>query len=178
MYLGDAKHVIKHSWRLHTLGIALTTTLVDSKSHRAKNRIRKMHLEFIGEHEIYRRPGSKLAGIEGTRETYHFMGANTPKNDAATTTVKVMTERRCCKEVDAEKPASGEEEAVVRKVKKRYRVRTRLASCFCSQCQISRYGEYHINRTYPALVPEMMDGEVNKMVIMDTGVFPVGVDEI
>ena len=42
-------------------------------------------MELIGEHEIYR-PGSKLAGIEGTWETYHFMGANTPKNDAATTT--------------------------------------------------------------------------------------------
>ena len=25
VYLGDAKHVIKHSWRLHTLGVALTT---------------------------------------------------------------------------------------------------------------------------------------------------------
>ena len=43
-----------------------------------------MHLELVGEHKIYR-PGSKLAGIEGTRETYHFMGANTPKNDAAIT---------------------------------------------------------------------------------------------
>ena len=43
-------------------------------------------MELIGEHEIYR-PGSKLAGIEGTREMYqYFMGANTPKNDAATTT--------------------------------------------------------------------------------------------
>ena len=83
--LGDAKLVIKHSWRLHTLGVALTTTLVDSKSHRAKNRIRKVHVELIGEHEIYR-PGSKLAGIEGTRETYHLMGANTPRNDAAITT--------------------------------------------------------------------------------------------
>ena len=39
-------------------------------------------MKLIGEHEIYR-PGSKLAGIEGTRETYHFMGANTPNNDAA-----------------------------------------------------------------------------------------------
>ena len=38
VYLGDAKHVIKHSWRLHILEVALTTTLlVDSKSHRAKN---------------------------------------------------------------------------------------------------------------------------------------------
>ena len=36
VYLGDAKPVIKHSWRLHTLGVGLTTTLVDSKSHRAK----------------------------------------------------------------------------------------------------------------------------------------------
>ena len=42
-------------------------------------------MKLIGEHEIYR-PGSKLAGIEGTREMYHFMGANTPNNDAATTT--------------------------------------------------------------------------------------------
>ena len=97
------------------------------------------------------------------------MGANAPKNDAATTTdglqdvervlkresrgrlshkekgrltelgeVKVMTERGGWKEVEAKKPASGEEEVVVRKVKRRYRVRTRLASCFCSHwCQIS-----------------------------------------
>ena len=42
-------------------------------------------MKLIGEHEIYR-PGSKLVGIEGTREMYHFMEANTPNNDAATTT--------------------------------------------------------------------------------------------
>ena len=47
--------------------------------------IRKVHVKLIGEHEYYR-PGSKLAGIEGTREKYHFMRANTPKNDAANTT--------------------------------------------------------------------------------------------
>ena len=129
VYLGDAKHVIKHSWRLHTLRVALTTTLVDSNSHRAKNRIRKVPVKLIGEHEIYR-SGSKLAGIEG--RTYLFMGANTPKNDAATITdglqdvelvlkserrgrvshrekerltelgeVKVMTERGGWKEVEA-----------------------------------------------------------------------------
>ena len=166
-------------------------------------------MEPIDEHEIYR-PGSKLAGIEGTRGTYHFMGENTPKNDAATTTdglqlddvelvlkrerkerlshrekerlmelgeVKVMTERGGWKEVGAEKPASGEEEVVVRKVKRKYRVRTRLAACFCLQCQISRYEECHINRTYPALVPALMDGQVKKTVIMDTETLPVGVDE-
>ena len=87
-----------------------------------------------------------------------------------------MTERGDWKEVDAEKPASGEEEVVVRKVKRRYRVRTRLASCFCSQCQISRYEECH-NITYPALVPALMHGKVKETVIMDTGVLPVGVDE-
>ena len=43
VYLGDAKHVIKHSWRLHTLGVALTIPLVCSKSHQAKNHIRKVH---------------------------------------------------------------------------------------------------------------------------------------
>ena len=48
-------------------------------------RIRKVHVEFIGEPEIYR-PGSKLAGIEGMRGRHHFMGANTPKNDGATPT--------------------------------------------------------------------------------------------
>ena len=48
------------------------------------SRIRKVQVELIGEHEIYR-PGSKLAGMEGTRAMYHFMGANTPKNDAAIT---------------------------------------------------------------------------------------------
>ena len=46
--------------------------------------------------------------------------------------VKVMTERGGWKEVDAEKSASGEEEVVVRKIKIRYRVRTRLSPCFCS----------------------------------------------
>ena len=149
-------------------------------------------MELIGEHEIYRL-GSKLAGIEETRDMYHFMGANAPKNDAAITTdglhdvelvlkrerggglrlshrenerlpelgeVKVMTERGGWKEVEAEKPASGEEEAVVRKAKRRCRVGTRLAFCFCSQCQISRYEECHINRTYPALVPALIDGQV------------------
>ncbi|CAN0091910.1 unnamed protein product, partial [Ascophyllum nodosum] len=74
--------------------------------------------------------------------------------------VKLMTERGGWKEVDAEKPASGEEKVVVWKVKRRYRVRTRLASCFCSQCQISRYEECHINRTYPALVPAVIDDKV------------------
>ena len=198
-YLGDTKPLIKHSWWLHTLGVALTTTLVDSKNHRGKNRTRKVHMELIGKHEIYR-PGSKLVGIEETRKMYHCLGANTPKNDAATRTdglqhvelvlkrergrrlshrekerlmelgeVKVVTERA--------EPASGEEEAFVRKVKQRYRVRTRLASCFCSQCQISRYEECHINRTYPALVLALMDGQVKETVIMDTGVLPVGVDE-
>ena len=66
--LGDAKHVIKHSWWMHSLMVALTTTLVDSKCPRTKNRIRKVHVELIGKHEIYR-PGSKLTGIEGTQET-------------------------------------------------------------------------------------------------------------
>ena len=89
----------------------------------------------------------------------------------------MVTERGGWKEVDAEKPASGKEEAFVWKVKQRYRVRTRLASSFCSQCQISRYEEYHFNRTYPALVLALMDGQVKETVIMDTGVLPAGVDK-
>ena len=136
------------------------------------------------------------------------MGANTPKDDAATTTdglqdvelvlkrerggrlshrekerltelgeVKVMTERGGWKDDGIEKPTSGEEK-VVRKVKRRYRLRTRLlASCFCSQYQMSRYEECHINRTYPALVPGKMDGEVKETVIIDTRALPVGVDD-
>ena len=47
--------------------------------------------------------------------------------------VKVMTEKGGWKEIDKEKPALSEEEVVVRKIKIRYPVRTRLASCFCSQ---------------------------------------------
>ena len=51
VYPGDAKHIIKHSWWLHILGVTLTTTLlVDSKNHRAKNPTRKVHVELIGEH--------------------------------------------------------------------------------------------------------------------------------
>ena len=48
-------------------------------------RIRKVHVELIGKNEIYR-PCSKLAGIEGTRDMYNFLGVNAPKCDAATTT--------------------------------------------------------------------------------------------
>ena len=44
-----------------------------------------------------------------------------------------MTEKGGWKEIDKEKPALSEEEVVVRKIKIRYPVRTRLASCFCSQ---------------------------------------------
>ena len=134
-------------------------------------RIRKVHVRLIGKNEIYR-PGSELAGIEGTREMDHFAGADTPKYDAVTTTDGLH-------DVDAEDLVSGEKEVVVRKVVRKYRVKTRLASCFCSSCQISinRYEECDINRTYPALVPAMMNGEVKGTVIMDTGVEPIGVDE-
>ena len=48
-------------------------------------RIRKVHMKLIGKNEIYR-PGSELAGIDGTRDMYHFAGRNVPKHDAATTT--------------------------------------------------------------------------------------------
>ena len=85
---------------------------------------------------------------------YHFVGANTPKCDAATTTdglhevdaeepvsgeEAVNAEEPVSGEeaVDAEEPVSGEEEVVVQKVIRKYRVKTRLASCFCSSCEIS-----------------------------------------
>ena len=42
--------------------------------------MRKVHVELIGKKEIYR-PNSILEGIDGTREMYHFVGANTPKYD-------------------------------------------------------------------------------------------------
>ena len=48
-------------------------------------RMRKVHVGLIGKKEIYR-PNSILEGIDGTREMYHFVGANTPKYDAQTTT--------------------------------------------------------------------------------------------
>ena len=65
----------------------------------------------------------------------------------------------------------------VRKVIREYCVKTRMASCFCSSCQISKYEECHVYRTYPALVPALMEGEVEKTVIMDTGVAPAVVDQ-
>ena len=140
-------------------------------------RIRKVRVRLIGNNEIYR-PGSELAGIiEGAREMYHFVGANTPKCDASTTTDGLH-------EVDAEEPVSGEEEVVVRKVIRKYRVKTRLASCFCSSCQISiililigARSATSTERTYPAPVPAMINDEVKETVIMDTGVEPEGVDE-
>ena len=79
--------------------------------------------------------------------------------------------------VGSEESISGAQEVTVRKVTRKYRVKTRRASCFCSSCQISKYDECHVHRTYPALVPALMDGEVKETVIMDTGVAPVGVDQ-
>ena len=48
-------------------------------------RMRKVHVELIGKKEKYR-PNSILEWIDGTREMYHFAGANTSKNDAQTST--------------------------------------------------------------------------------------------
>ncbi|CAM9667816.1 unnamed protein product [Pylaiella littoralis] len=48
-------------------------------------RMRRVHVEFIDQKEIYR-PNSILEGVEGTREMYHFAGANTPKWDGSTST--------------------------------------------------------------------------------------------
>ena len=52
-----------------------------------------------------------------------------------------------------------------------------MASCFCSSCQNSKYEECHVYRTYSALVPALMYGEVKETVIMDTRVAPAGVDQ-
>ena len=127
-------------------------------------RMRKVHVELIGMKEIYR-PNSILEGIDGTREMYHFAGANTPKYDTQTTTkgledielvlkwgggggrlteeeesrlaglgeVKVIHTGRWTGD-EAGKPVSAEEVVDVRKVKRTYTIRTRLASCFCSAC--------------------------------------------
>ena len=81
------------------------------------------------------------------------------------------------RDVGSEEPVSGEEEVTVTKVTRKYRVKTRMASCFCSSCQISKYKECHVYRTYPALVPALMDGEVKETVIMETRVAPAGVDQ-
>ena len=101
-------------------------------------------------------------GVDGTREIYHFAGANTPKYDALTTTkgledielvlkkkggghltegeesrlvglgeVKVIHTGRWTGD-EAGEPVSGEEVVDVSKVKRTYRIGTRLASCFCS----------------------------------------------
>ena len=60
----------------------------------------------------------------------------------------------------------------VKKVKWAYRLRTRLASCFCSACQRSQYEDCHVNRAYPGIVTALRDGQVREAVIMDTGVVP------
>ena len=73
----------------------------------------------------------------------------------------------------AGEPVSGEEVVNVRKVKRTYIIRTRLASCFCSACQRSRYEDCHVSRAYPGFVPVLGDGQVRETVIMDTGVAPL-----
>ena len=91
--------------------------------------------------------------------------------------VTVMKDTGRWRDVGSEEPVSGEEEVTVRKVTRKYRVKTRMASCFCSSCQISKYEECHVYRTYSALVPALMDGEVKETVITDTRVAPAGVDQ-
>ena len=165
------------------------------------HRMRKVHVELIGK-EIYR-PNSILEGINGTRERYHFAGANTPKHDAQTTTkgledielvLKREGEGRLTEEEEsrfaglgevkvihtgrwtgdeAGEPVSGEEVVDVRKVKRTYSIRTRLVSCFCSTCQRSQYKDCHVNTAYPGIVPALRDGQVKETVIMGTGVAPV-----
>ena len=72
---------------------------------------------------------------------------------------------------EAGEPVSGEQVVNVRKVKRTYRIRTRLASCFCSASQRSQYEDCHvISRAYPGIVPALRDGQVRETVIMDTGV--------
>ena len=84
--------------------------------------------------------------------------------------VTVMRDTGRWKDVWSEEQVSGEEEVTVRKVTRKYRVKSRRASCFCSSCQFSKYEECQVHRTYPALVPALIDGE-------DTGVAPAGVDQ-
>ena len=61
----------------------------------------------------------------------------------------------------------------MRKVKQTYRIRTRLASCFCSAGMRSQYEDCHVNRAYPGIVPALRGGQVRETVIMDTEVAPV-----
>lgn len=58
---------------------------------------------------------------------------------------------------EVEGAASGEED-IARKVVRDFYLKTRLTSCFCSSCQLFQYGECHISRTYPGLVPNERDG--------------------
>ncbi|CAB1097448.1 unnamed protein product [Ectocarpus sp. CCAP 1310/34] len=73
-------------------------------------------------------------------------------------------------------PVPGEEDVTCRKVKRTYRLRTRLASCFCSACQRCEYEQCYVSKTYPRLVPALQEGEVKETVITDTGVAPLDED--
>lgn len=44
VYIGETRHVIKHSWRVHALGVQLTTVLVDK---RRKSRISKIITAYV-----------------------------------------------------------------------------------------------------------------------------------
>ena len=74
---------------------------------------------------------------------------------------------------EAGEPVTGGEVVDVRKVKRTYRIRTRLASCFCSACTRSQYEDCHVNRAYPGIVPALRGDEGRETAIMDTGVAPV-----
>ena len=65
---------------------------------------------------------------------------------------------------EASEPVSGEEVVNVRKVKRTYRIRTHLASCFCSACQSFQYEDCHVSRAYPGIVPAPRDVQVRENV--------------
>ena len=71
---------------------------------------------------------------------------------------------------EAGEPVSGEKMVNVRTVKRTYRIRTRLASCFCLACQRSQYEDCQVSRAYPCIIPALRGGQVRETVIMDTGV--------
>ena len=54
---------------------------------------------------------------------------------------------------EAGESASGEEMVDVRNVTRTYRIRTRLASCFCLACQRSQCEDCHVHRAYPVSFP-------------------------
>ncbi|CAB1107057.1 unnamed protein product [Ectocarpus sp. CCAP 1310/34] len=110
-------------------------------------RIKRFHIKLLGHREIPR-PFVDLTGISGSSKLYQFMGAEVQEEESSGVGVEVQTENGVPlvggeKEVVANPQRWQADESTVLTlptVTKRYKLRVRQASCYCS-CSVGAYDD-------------------------------------